>query len=1052
MKKVISITLSLLLALSVLTSLYAMPINASEGDYEENGICYKLNGDNTAAAVSCEDDLSYIAIPEELDNGYKVTEISDGAFRGKVDFTSAYIDAKLSKIGDYAFESCSHIETVSFSQDIGSIGKGAFSMCAKLNDISFSGSVKSLGDGAFFLDESLKFMSLPKSVESVGEYCFAYTGLNSLVLNKNLKVIPERFCYGCKMLKSVVLPQKVEEIESYAFRNCYNLDVTEFPETLDKIGVRAFESTRVSEAELNCSEIGDSAFRSCSKLESVSFTNNLKKVGTNAFDGAEVDSFPVYDGVEYADGALSGIRTDNFVLSEDSASYTLIDGILYSKDKKTLVACPAKISPESESAEEEGFIELDVENTVEKITAYAFNGVTGVNNIRLPNSVTEIGEHAFEKCGLSKIDIPDGVKEIKPFTYASCDRVASIDFGKVEKLDTYSFYNCSDYEVLNVRFSDTIKSIDSKAFINSCIELSDSSGGDITVKNNLILSADEKTLLSCPKSNQSTVTIPEGVEKIADKAFITNDSVSKIYIPDSLKSIGAEGIGFCANFDYGYEEQRMVEGVCVIGNASDEVKQYCNDYNIGVFSATPKQSITSVTLAGGKTAKFEISNAKQSDITFSSNNDRIASISDSGTIKGISKGTTYVTAAAGMTYFKCKVTVTSESGIKYTGFDDSNYLNITNDNYKGWKKHYIDSNPLISLSFSASDEAAIAAYQGNEFYRAMNGAADLSGPSHASGEAQFGEGYEDMLNMIGHATNLELSRYNSPDSIVLYSGAKPYVSKLIAGEKDSLKNLKSKVGTTFDHPQFISTTLNQATSHNFYSKQDGVVMIIYAEKNALKNLPSGYIAAFHPEGEYEYLFQKDSKFELIDVGVRWYDGQCIGDYGSYKGYERYIKVRLLGGKDKPDTLPKPGIKLTKSSASLYVKKTADIKAAVKNSYDSKLKYKSSNTKVAKVSSKGKITALKKGAATITVSNSEASAVFKVTVKNPNLNKTSKTIKKGKSFTLKITGKVGTPTFKSGNKKVATVTKSGKITAKKKGKAIITVKTNGITLKCKITVK
>ena len=87
-----------------------------------------------------------------------------------------------------------------------------------------------------------------------------------------------------------------------------------------------------------------------------------------------------------------------------------------------------------------------------------------------------------------------------------------------------------------------------------------------------------------------------------------------------------------------------------------------------------------------------------------------------------------------------------------------------------------------------------------------------------------------------------------------------------------------------------------------------------------------------------------------------------------------------------------------------------------------------------------------------VSTSEAKTSFKLTVNNPKLNKTSVTLKKGKSFTLKITGKVGSATFKSNNKKAAVVTKSGKITAKKSGKATITVKTNGVTLKCKVKVK
>ncbi|MCH5298570.1 MAG: Ig-like domain-containing protein [Ruminococcus sp.] len=136
---------------------------------------------------------------------------------------------------------------------------------------------------------------------------------------------------------------------------------------------------------------------------------------------------------------------------------------------------------------------------------------------------------------------------------------------------------------------------------------------------------------------------------------------------------------------------------------------------------------------------------------------------------------------------------------------------------------------------------------------------------------------------------------------------------------------------------------------------------------------------------------------------------------------------------------------------LYVKGTAQINADVKNGKGATT-YKSSNTKVAKVSTSGNITALKKGTATITVSNNGVSKKFTIKVKNPKLNKSKKTLKTGKKFTLKIAGKVGKAKFTSNNKKVATVNKNGKITAKKKGKATITVKTNGMKLKCKITVK
>lgn len=157
------------------------------------------------------------------------------------------------------------------------------------------------------------------------------------------------------------------------------------------------------------------------------------------------------------------------------------------------------------------------------------------------------------------------------------------------------------------------------------------------------------------------------------------------------------------------------------------------------------------------------------------------------------------------------------------------------------------------------------------------------------------------------------------------------------------------------------------------------------------------------------------------------------------------------GNTTPDNSAKTTITLKKASASIYVKGQTSVNATITNGKGSTT-YSSSKPKVAAVSSSGKITGMKKGTANITVTNNGVSKTFKITVKNPSLNKKNKTLKLKKKFTLKIKGQIGKATFKSSNKKVASVTKKGKITAKKKGKAVITVKTNGITLKCKITVK
>ena len=77
------------------------------------------------------------------------------------------------------------------------------------------------------------------------------------------------------------------------------------------------------------------------------------------------------------------------------------------------------------------------------------------------------------------------------------------------------------------------------------------------------------------------------------------------------------------------------------------------------------------------------------------------------------------------------------------------------------------------------------------------------------------------------------------------------------------------------------------------------------------------------------------------------------------------------------------VSLNKKSISLKAKKTFQIKAKVKGNFGSNsFKYTSSKKKVAKVDKNGKVTAVKKGTATITVKtyNGKAKATLKVKVK------------------------------------------------------------------------
>lgn len=116
-----------------------------------------------------------------------------------------------------------------------------------------------------------------------------------------------------------------------------------------------------------------------------------------------------------------------------------------------------------------------------------------------------------------------------------------------------------------------------------------------------------------------------------------------------------------------------------------------------------------------------------------------------------------------------------------------------------------------------------------------------------------------------------------------------------------------------------------------------------------------------------------------------------------------------------------------------------------------VKWSSSNKKVATVNGKGVVKGKKSGNCKVVARFGGKEYACKVTVVNPRLNKKKITVYNSRSFRLKVTGGKGRIRWKSGNKKVATVSKKGTVTAIKGGTCTVTAVRNGIALKCRVTV-
>lgn len=118
----------------------------------------------------------------------------------------------------------------------------------------------------------------------------------------------------------------------------------------------------------------------------------------------------------------------------------------------------------------------------------------------------------------------------------------------------------------------------------------------------------------------------------------------------------------------------------------------------------------------------------------------------------------------------------------------------------------------------------------------------------------------------------------------------------------------------------------------------------------------------------------------------------------------------------------------------------------------KIKWSSSKKSVASVSSKGKVTAKKNGTATITAKVGSKKYTCDVSVQVPKISKTKLTMYVGDSETLSISGTDQKISWKSSNKKIATVDKSGNLVGIKSGKVEISAKVLNKKYSCIVTVK
>ena len=166
-----------------------------------------------------------------------------------------------------------------------------------------------------------------------------------------------------------------------------------------------------------------------------------------------------------------------------------------------------------------------------------------LTSINLPDSVTSIGDSAFEWCSsLTNINIPHSVTCIGDKAFCWCKSLTCINMpDSVVSIGNAAFSKCESLTCINIPVS--VIKMEGNPFASWYGSLSIESKSFI-YENDVLFNAD-KTIIIAYRADDESYNIPGTVTSIGDKAFYRCHSLTNINIPNSVTSIGNEAFGCC---------------------------------------------------------------------------------------------------------------------------------------------------------------------------------------------------------------------------------------------------------------------------------------------------------------------------------------------------------------------------------------------------------------------------------------------------------------------------------------------------------------------------
>ncbi|MCH5188257.1 MAG: leucine-rich repeat domain-containing protein [Oscillospiraceae bacterium] len=384
--------------------------------------------------------------------------------------------------------------------------------------------VTTVGINAFCSMEAMESVSLPASLNSIRDYAFAGTPLTSVDIPGGVRRI------GCGAfmqtnIRQVTVPEGAELDES-VFYYCRELKTAVLPKSLTAVPKGLFKYTGLEEYTIpsNVTKIGVEAFMGCASLKKIKLHEGMTDIGEHAFNGCTT--------LSSVDWPSTVVAVPDFAFCDCSSltEITLPEGV-EAIGPSAFFGC-------------KGMASVTLPGTLKSISGRAFWG-TGIRELNLPNSVTEVGDYAFHCPELRSATLSKNMTSISYGLFYGCEKLEKINLASLDNLAYIggsAFSGCNSLRELTI--PKNVTEISWLAFDdmpglpaiavdpeNTCFF---EDGG-------VLYSRKGPTLIAYPmgKTDEEYV-IPEGVTGIDALAFWKHSHPKRLVLPSTLSDIRAD--------------------------------------------------------------------------------------------------------------------------------------------------------------------------------------------------------------------------------------------------------------------------------------------------------------------------------------------------------------------------------------------------------------------------------------------------------------------------------------------------------------------------------